>query len=282
MMIVWLVAIFGMFKINGSVERRITEESGTHPKKKSIIGRLPSSLVLMVIILATLFLSWKVLSFATGKYQDKRNDLDRKAEKIEADYKALDEDNTDPDTGKIILTENYLDKEYRLFFLNADKEINGTRVIGIIGLCLIVGIGSLTTVPYCIGAFYKKYRPVVPAVISLLLVLAILVGGLFAFDITYSYNLPPDPDEVTFEVYQVTAARYYSEHVDDEGNTSSSHWVGIDFGEGEVLYRGDKADFLIRSIGEDGQYFLARAKGKLRNYDFKCYPVNRFMPDNHL
>ena len=280
MMIVWLVAFFVMMRIESSVGYRKKDES--NGRRKTFLSKLPSGVIMIVVIALVLGAGFFLIMSLAGNYQEKEEDKQAKIQSIEAEYEALHEDNVDPETGKTILTENFLNKEYRLFYLTVEGEGKSIRTIGIVGLLVIVGMFSLDVIPYCIGAFFKKSRPTLPAVIYLLVITGLLVGGIFAFDMAYSYRLPPDPDSVTFEVYQVKAARYRSESTDDEGNTTSSYWAGIDFGDGEIRYKGEKGEYLYRSIGEDGQYFLARAKGKLRNYDFKCYPVDRFMPDNHL
>lgn len=80
-------------------------------------------------------------------------------------------------------------------------------------------------------------------------------------------------------MYTVTAQRYSSEYEDSDGDMHYSISVSIDFGEGKVWYRGDKAEYLYTSIGDPGSYYLIRAKEDGKSCDFKCYTVDKFVSE---
>lgn len=283
-LVVILTAIVVMVSLVKSVEAKEAQERNEHQSKPNpIIAKMPRGMlgiILLVIIFGSYYLLAKgVISFG-NKSKDKNAKKEAQIESIEADYKALNEDNTDPETGKKILTEKFLKKEYEVFCVKTYSRSSGDVNLATVGLYLIVGFGALIVVPYCIGAFYKKYRSIRTAIIYLAILTVVLFGGKYALKATHvSYRIPDPKKDVSFEVFEVTAQRYSSEYEDSDGDTHNSISVSIDFGEGKVWYKGDKASYLYTTIGDPGTYYLARAEQNGKTCDFKCFAVDKYVSE---
>ncbi|MBP5186578.1 MAG: hypothetical protein J6040_05945 [Clostridiales bacterium] len=282
--VVLLTAFVVMFKLYKSVEAKEAQERSENKLRPNpVMARMPGwmrTVILLTIIFGGYYLLAKgVISFGN---KSKDNNAKKEAEivSIEEDYKALNEDNTDAETGKKILTEKFLKKEYEIFCVKAYARSRGDVNLALVGLYIIVGFGALIVVPYCIGAFYKKYRSIRTAVIYLAIIAAVLFGGKYALKATHvSYRIPDPKKDVSFEVFEVTAQRYSSEYEDSDGDTHYSQSVSIDFGDGKVWYKGDKSSYLYTSIGDPGRYYLARAEGNGKTCDFKCFSVEKYVSE---
>ena len=282
MFVVWIVAGVAMYGLSGSLDRQYRKEQEKHPKTKpGLREKIPSWIIVIVVIVGGYFVLVRGLGLIVDRYNLETKKQEEKVEQIEADYKSLHEANIDEPTGKRILTEKFLEKEYELFYF--DTETNDSRLLhaGIVVLFVIIAFGLFSAAQFFVGSLFKKYRSTVRAVIYLLIPIAFLAAGIYALQWAYSRKLPPSPDQVEkIEVYKVTASKSKTTHETEDG-TDTDYYVHIDFGDGkgEVTYTEKDLYHLYLTIDEKGTYYLLRAKANGKDYDVMCFPEGKFISE---
>jgi hypothetical protein len=278
----WLVGIIVLFKLSDAMNNQKKKE--TAETKTPFWNKIPRWVYTIIVILVFYLFMTKGLRFIVNKMNDRDAKQEAKIEQIEADYEDLHEDNFDETTGKTILTQEFLKKEYRIFHEEIQQETGFMMKIGIIGLFLIIGCAIIFAVQNIIGTLYKKDRSMVKSLIFLLIPTALLVAGIITSKMAYSYEMPLSPKKVeTIEVYAVTARKYEYEH-ETEDSTDIEHYVYIDFGDGngEVRYTKKNLNHLFRTIDEPGRYYLARAVANGKTCDFMCFAEDKYISEEEV
>lgn len=278
-----MISVIVVLKLVESLDKAVQKEQEAHPKPKKMPfwNKIPSWVITVVLLLTIYLFLAKGLGFIVNQYKVREAKQEAKIQQIEDDYEALDEDNIDEATGKKILTQEFLKKEYKIFYMETEVEDGWMYKIGIIALFLIFGFGIFKTVHFFIGSLYKKYRSTVKPIIFLVIQVVLLIGCIYAFQWFNSIDMPPAPDKVgSIEVYAVTASKDSYEHETEDG-TEVEYYVYIDFGDGNgtVTYRKKKLRHLYRTIGEPGRYYLARAKAPGKICDFMCFADDRYISE---
>ena len=285
----WLVVLLGIIisviivlTLINSMDKQMLKEQEEHPKTKpSLRERIPGWVFTVAFLLAMYLFFTRGLGFIVDQYNVREGKEEAKIQQIEDDYEALNEDNFDEASGKTILTQKFLEKEYKLFYLETEKEDGWMLKIGVIALFLICGYGILAAAQNFFGSLFKKYRSTVKAIIYLLIPAALLIVGVYAFQKINTREMPPSPKDVSsFEVFAVTA-RKREDVYESDGDEETRRYVYIDFGDGngEVTYRKNKIRHLFQTIDEPGRYYLARAKSSGKDCDFMCFPEGEYIAE---
>ena len=277
-----IISVVVVLKISESLNKQSLKEQEEHPKTKPAFWlRIPGWVFTLIFLVGIYLFLTRGLGFIVDQYNVREAKQEAKIQQIEDDYDELGEDNTDEATGKTILTQEFLKKEYKIFYVETEKEDGWMLKFGVIGLFLICGYGILITAQNFFVSLFKRSRSIVKAIIFLLIPAALLIGGVYALQKVNTRFMPPTPEEVgSIEAYAVTASTDSYEHETDDG-TEVEYYVYIDFGDGNgtVTYRKRNIRHLYRTIDEPGQYYLARAKTNEKDCDFMCFSADKYISE---
>ncbi len=239
---------------------------------KDVILRLGSFLACVAAIFLCFFFGAKVLQDAGEKTEKLRQD-------IETEYQELHDDNFDEETGKKILTEEFLKKEYRLYYVGA-KETKDTFVtivaLMILGFLAVYLVASVVTM--LIDRSRGRDTKISSLVVPIILIPVILVG-MHYFQKLVNRNLPPDPDTVTLKAfpYKIVNVKTHTEtkHNDDGPDETITTYNLVYEHEGKEKTR--KVDGRIHSAFKSpGMYYLYQAEGEGKLIDFMIYPMSEY------
>ena len=214
----------------------------------------------------------KVLKDAGAKTEKLRQD-------IEAEYQELHDDNFDEETGKKILTEEFLKKEYRLYYVG-EKESSKTFVtivtLMILGFIAVYLVASVVTM--LIDRSRGRDTKISSLVVSIILIPVILVG-MHYFQKLINRKLPPEPDAVAFKAYPYhfvnEKTHTETKHNDDGPDDTITTYYLVYEHEGEEKSR--KVSSRIHSAYKSpGMYYLYQAEGDGRQIDFMIYPMSEY------
>ncbi len=239
---------------------------------KDTILRLVSFLACTAAIVLCFFFGVKVLKDAGAKTEKLRQD-------IETEYQELHDDNYDEETGKKILTEEFLKKEYRLYYVG-EKESSKTFVtivtLMILGFIAVYMTSAVVTMLIDISRGRKP--KIISLVVSIILIPVILVG-MHYFQKLINRKLPPEPDAVAFKAYPYhfvnEKTHTETKHNDDGPDDTITTYYLVYEHEGEEKSR--KVSSRIHSAYKSpGMYYLYQAEGDGRQIDFMIYPMSEY------
>ena len=132
--------------------------------------------------------------FVVHAIKDSSKDLEKEKERIEIEYQELGEENTDPETGKTILTEKFLAKDYQKYY--AGKKSSNTLMRNIILIFVLgfVAIGMLSSIADSIMAISKGRGIRVRSIITAIVVVALVIAGMYVFKKIIAMKMPPELD----------------------------------------------------------------------------------------
>jgi len=239
--------------------------------------KLLSSIISIISTLACAAAIIAIALFGEKIIQDLNKNTEKQQQNIEAEYEELHEDNFDEETGKKILTEKFLQKEYRSYYVGEKAKSKVTSYIFVliflaaIGLYLVVSIFQLLS-----DLAHKRKTKISSIVIPILLVPLVFIGTHYLNKL-FGRRLPPDPDSVTF-----TSSSYnflYSEmrtkmaSLDDEEDETFYYLMYANDGKLEALSVNSR---VYGAFTDPGMYYLVQAESNGKKIDLLIYPMSEY------
>ena len=179
-------------------------------------------------------------------------------QEIIAEYDALKEDNVNPETGKTILTQAFLMKEYKLYFAEDQERVNFWLMI-----CEVMLIFSL---------FFSLL-----SIIAAILLVPITIIGLKIDEKAFEPFRIPLPENAKISAIEVTVTkRYIDTHYDDENGYSEDYYITVDYGDGSAPVT-RRVSLTMYDIAKGGDHFLMGQAGENgKTVDFELFPLDKY------
>ena len=231
-------------------------------------------IVVVLLMIAAFFAGVRLLKNSDAK-------LDKEREKIEAEYEALHEKNVDEATGKKILTEKFLEKEYHSFYLG-HKE--GQRVFKIIIVAFSLIVVAICAIYALIQVFSALRRGNSPNILKIILYVApIPIVLILMVYITRGLtgSMPPKPEDAKITVYPIRIVdKNESVSYDDDGDKHTTYYIYIDYGTKTDKRMVTKS--MYDEADKKGIYYLIQAEGGDKVYDVDLYSTERYVWEEDL
>ncbi|MBR5426385.1 MAG: hypothetical protein IK106_07660 [Clostridiales bacterium] len=218
--------------------------------------------------------------FVVHAIKDSSKDLEKEKERIEIEYQEQGEENTDPETGKTILTEKFLAKDYQKYY--AGKKSSNTLMRNIILIFVLgfVAIGMLSSIADSIMAISKGRGIRVRSIITAIVVVALVIAGMYAFKKIIAMKMPPEPGQETIKVYQIKVLDKKMEtetKTDSDGDKHTTTYYYLILDEAGTRRQRKVTSHIYSEAGDPGIYLLAQAEGENGVFDFELYSSEFFM-----
>jgi hypothetical protein len=241
--------------------------------------------IIVPIITAVVSIAAMVIAgfFVIRAIKDSSKDLEIEKTRIETEYSQLGENNTDPETGKTILTENYLSKDYKKFY--ATRKSGGALFKNVVLIFILgfVAIAVFTSIADSIVALSKGRSIKLRGIISVIIIIPVLIVGSVVFKKLINRNMPPEPGQETVKLYQIkvldkkthTETRRDS---DGDEHTTTKYYLVLD--DNGTSRQHEVPSEVYSNTGDPGFYILAQAEGNDRILDFAIYSADDYMKEN--
>lgn len=238
---------------------------------------LLSSIISIISTLACAAAIIAIALFGEKIIQDLNKNTEKQQQNIEAEYEELHEDNFDEETGKKILTEKFLQKEYRSYYVGEKAKSKVTSYIFVliflaaIGLYLVVSIFQLLS-----DLAHKRKTKISSIVIPILLVPLVFIGTHYLNKL-FGRRLPPDPDSVTFTLssynFLYSEMRTKMASLDDEEDETFYYLMYANDGKLEALSVNSR---VYGAFTDPGMYYLVQAESNGKKIDLLIYPMSEY------
>ena len=244
-----------------------SEEKGG--KTIRVLKKVVSAVLIIAVVACGASVLYKL--FAGG-------DFDAQQQAIIDEYEALNEDNVNPQTGKTILTQAFLEKEYKLYALNDNWDTGYQSILYkavFAGLLLVAG--GVSCVDYVISFYIQKKKVNILSIVASVLLIPVIVIAFSIIDDKFGPNRLPDPDTAKIYTSTVTikSLREKTTH-DEETGDHSSYYVTIDYGDGKDPVSKKIPLSVYDSLESDHTYFLGQAEEKGKKCEFNFYSPEEF------
>lgn len=198
-------------------------------------------------------------------------------QEIIAEYDALKEDNVNPETGKTILTQAFLMKEYKLYFAEDQERVNFWLMI-----CEVMFIFSFfftggECFTYAIRFGRQKKKLNLLSIIAAVLLVPITIIGLKIDEKAFETLRIPVPESAKISAIDVTVTeRYIDTHHDDENGYSEDYYITVDYGDGSAPVT-RRVSLTMYDIAKGGDHFLMGQAGENgKTVDFELFPLDKY------
>ena len=242
-------------------------------------NKLVDLIVPIISLIASAVAIILIFNFGVKILKDSGDNLKKERQKIEAEYEELHEDNFDEETGKKILTDRFLDKEYRSYYLGKKASnksfvaIVTLMIFGFMAIYLISGI-----VMMIIDLARGRKAKIASVIVSIVLIPCIIVG-MHYFNKLIDRKLPPNPDNATYQAYpyNVIAVQEHKEvrHHDDEPDETITTYKLLYEVDGQRKSR-DASGRIHTDFKKPGMYYLIQVEGDGKLVDFTIYPCEEY------
>ena len=187
-------------------------------------------------------------------------------QEIIAEYDALKEDNVNPETGKTILTQAFLMKEYKLYFAEDQERVN---------FSLFFTGGECIT--HAILFARQKKKLSLLSIIAAILLVPITIIGLKIDEKAFEPFRIPLPENAKITAIDVTVTkRYIDTHYDDENGYSEDYYITVDYGDGSAPVTRE-VSLTMYDIAKGGDHFLMGQAGENgKTVDFELFPLDKY------
>lgn len=272
--LVMIASVIVYFCISGALAKSFnkTPDDPSYSANKSRgLANFLKNITITAVAAAVLIMGLKLIV----KVHD---DSAAREEAIIAEYEALNENNVDPETGKTILTQAFLMKEYKLYAAKERGWANYESLIykGVF-LLLLFSLGGASCVGYAF-LFYrqKKKIHILSIVFSVLLIPTVIMGFRVIDNKLVSKDLP-DPAKAKVTAREVTVkSRHEDVHHDDENGDSSTYYLTIDYGDGNGPVRRKVGYAWYSDAEKPGTYLIGQAEVNGSIIDFQLYSMEKF------
>ena len=203
--------------------------------------------------------------------KDTSSSIDKEREKIEAEYTELHENNIDEETGKKILTKNFLMKEYKSFYVGRKGGAKAFKAIFILFLILFIAIGVISSVSNVIRSIMKGQSMKLRSIISVGVLVAVLISGMVSK--VGSMAMIPKPEEVELKVYAITVnGKHENTTRDSDGDEHTTYYIELPSGNHKVT------SSIYDAVDENGgYYYLVQYEGNSKVGDLAIYSEKEYV-----
>ena len=248
-------------------------------KKKNPLVRVLKFLVIIAIAIVLITARNRV---SLNVILNVLEDNEAREEAIIAEYEALHEDNVDPENGKLILTQAYLRKEYKMYAANKVGWANfSTTLYKVIFISLLITAGGLSCIEYAIEFVLQKKKISILSILASLLLIPTIIFTFKAIDKDSGPGVLPDPENAKVFVSTVMiSSRREVEHYDQDSDSSSyKYYITIDYGDGNGPVS-QKVDFSMYDTAEKpGTYLMGQAEENGNKCDFELFSLEEYEED---
>lgn len=237
--------------------------------------------IIVPIITAVICIIAMVLAgfLIVNAIKDSSKNLEKEKERIEAEYKELGENNTDPETGKTILTENYLAKDYKKFY--ATRKSGGTlfRNIVLVFCLAFAAIVIITSLADSITGISKGRGIKLRSIISVAILIPVLIVGSIVFKKLIARNIPPEPGQETLKTYQVKVLDRKTKQkttTDSDGDTHTSTVYYLVLDDNGTRRDREVPSEIYNNAENPGIYIFLQAEGNDKVFDVAIYNTNDY------
>ncbi len=205
--------------------------------------------------------------------KDTSSSIDKEREKIEAEYTELGENTTDEETGKQILTKNFLMKEYKSFYAGRKGGAKAFKAIFILFLIVFIAIGVITSVSEVIRSIMKGQSMKLRSIISVGVLVAVLISGMVIFSKVGSMAMIPKPEEVELKVYAITVnGKHENTTRDSDGDEHTTYYIELPSGNHKVT------SSIYDAVDKNGgYYYLVQYEGNGKVGDLAIYSEKEYV-----
>ena len=166
-------------------------------------------------------------------------DSEARLQEIIAEYDALKEDNVNPETGKTILTQAFLMKEYKLYFAEDQERVDFWLMICEVMLIFSLFFTGGECITHAILFARQKKKLSLLSIIAAILLVPITIIGLKIDEKAFEPFRIPVPENAKITAIDVTVTeRYIDTHHDDENGYSEDYFITVDYGDGNAPLHG--------------------------------------------
>jgi hypothetical protein len=196
---------------------------------------------------------------------------------IIAEYDALNEDNVDPETGKTILTQAFLMKEYKLYFAEDQERVNLWLMICEVMLIFSLFFTGGECITHAILFARQKKKLSLLSIIAAILLVPITIIGLKIDEKAFEPFRIPVPENAKISAIDVTVTkRYIDTHHDDENGYSEDYYITVDYGDGSAPVT-RRVSLTMYDIAKGGDHFLMGQAGENgKTVDFELFPLDKY------
>lgn len=283
--ITFLVSIFAYMGLKKALHRSFKNmpDATSYTEKKNPSGIFRTVKAVGMLVLICLFLRY-ALPALSNFLEDRSERASEQRQEVIDEYEALGEDNVDPETGRMALTENYLMKDYKLYVIkNKGRERTSIAMYMILFVFVVLYAGGAA----CIEApfrFYiqKKKIPVLSVVAPLLLIPTFFFGYKILRTTTDAPHLS-DPKDVKVYATPVTIVSRRENTVhDDEDGDRTTYFITIDYGDGKGAIEKKVDGYMYFDAELPGDYLMGQYEEDGKVYDFQLYTCLEYEEDVDL
>ncbi|MBR5418451.1 MAG: hypothetical protein IK109_10565 [Clostridiales bacterium] len=245
-------------------------------------NKLVRIIVPIVAVVVSLVAIGIAAYFVVTQITDSSKNLEEEKLRIETEYQELGENNADPATGKTILTEKYLAKDYQKFYATKKSSNTLLRNIVLIFVIIAVGLCVISTVSDSIVAISKGRGLQLRGIISAIIVIPIVLACMFLVKQMIARKMPAEPGQETITVYQIKVLDTKTETKtkrDSDGDETTTTYYYLILDDNGTRRQRQVNYSLYSEASEPGIYFLAQASGNNNVFDFMIYSANDYMKE---
>ena len=250
-----------------------TPDSPTFTEKpeNSIALKNLTKLADVVLFIVLIVISVNIITENLGGNSEARQ------QEIIAEYEALKEDNINPETGKTILTQAFLMKEYKLYFAEDQERVNFWLIFCEVMLIFSFFFTGGECITYAILFGRQKKKLNLLSIIAAVLLVPIIITGLKIDEKAFEPFRIPLPENAKITAIDVTVTeRYIDTHHDDENGYSEDYYITVDYGDGSAPVT-RRVSLTMYDIAKGGDHFLMGQAGENgKTVDFELFPLDKY------
>jgi hypothetical protein len=231
------------------------------------LTKLVDVVIFIILILCSIFIVTRYLGGNSEAHQ----------QEIIAEYEALNENNVNPETGKTILTQAFLMKEYKLYYAEDQEHINLWLMIFEVMFIFSFFFTGAECIRYAILFGRQKKKLNLLSIIAAVILVPITVIGFKIIEKAYEPLRKPAPENAMVLAVDVTITeRYINTHHDEDNGDSEDYFITVDYGDGNAPITREVAYDMYDTAGDGGRFLMGQVLGDGNKYDFKLFPVKEY------
>ena len=198
-------------------------------------------------------------------------------QEIIAEYDALKEDNINPETGKTVLTQAFLMKEYKLYFAEDQERVNFWLMICEVMLIFSFFFTGGECITYAILFGRQKKKLNLLSIIAAVLLVPIIIIGLNIDEKAFEPFRIPLPENAKITAIDVTVTkRYIDTHHDEENGYSEDYFITVDYGDGSAPVTREVSLTMYDTAKGGDRFLMGQAGDNGKKVDFELFPLEKY------
>ena len=198
-------------------------------------------------------------------------------QEIIAEYDALKEDNVNPETGKTVLTQAFLMKEYKLYFAEDQERVNFWLMICEVMLIFSFFFTGGECITYAILFGRQKKKLNLLSIIAAVLLVPIIIIGLNIDEKAFEPFRIPLPENAKITAIDVTVTkRYIDTHHDEENGYSEDYFITVDYGDGSAPVTREVSLTMYDTAKGGDRFLMGQAGDNGKKVDFELFPLEKY------